>query len=214
MIAALIAKDLRAYKSSIFGNFLFGIVFVFLNVTLNAIGADEFVAYSAVFILTANIALLLGDKKGGVDLLTFSLPVTRTQIVKARYLAGFVICFIGVLVWIAAAALLVNLSENFDFAFRDIFSWKLGFSVLAFFLVQMSICFPAYFKLNMIGTMICFIVSTLIPLLLIITLGREVKDAAPGADAFIIYAAIFLLFAGFMTGSYFLSRAINRRREL
>jgi hypothetical protein len=88
------------------------------------------------------------DIKNNADLILNSLPVTRREIVRARYLSAFVFTAIGLLI-VGVAGLLLKISPLP--LFIDYLGWT---GIITSFLcstVYISICMPLSYKIKMEG---------------------------------------------------------------
>jgi len=105
MIFKLILKDIKVYKTTIFFRILFlwlsaGAIIIFKNFSLEA-----YIGQACITIVFAHSIFLFNEKKRSAEIITCSLPISRSTIVLARYLTSGVITLLGILLWIIIATI-------------------------------------------------------------------------------------------------------------
>ncbi|MBE6895228.1 MAG: ABC-2 transporter permease [Ruminococcaceae bacterium] len=94
----LIIKDLIALKSILKTIIIVVVLFTFIGITS---GNTFLVTYAAVYAAIMPLNLMAYDESCRFNRFAQILPVTNTQLVLARYAAGFVICLSAALVSVA-----------------------------------------------------------------------------------------------------------------
>lgn len=148
----LILKDFRA-------NWLFQLLSLFVTVVLCLItlaamqddgGQIIIVLYGAIIVGMCSLISLVfmrADEYFKVDELYASLPVTRSQIVKARYSTSFVqILLVLTCCFLSTKSELVHQGGLEDPALRIIYHPIFWFVLLVLVLMLISISYPFYFK--------------------------------------------------------------------
>jgi hypothetical protein len=93
------------------------------------------------------------------EAMTASLPVRRSDIVKARYLTSAVILSCGLLLWYLNGLVGSMLYTDAATDYGQITQMKVVFMSLLFILIEASIFLPASFKYGFMGSILTFITA-------------------------------------------------------
>ncbi len=156
MIYKLILKDIDAYKITIFVK----ILLLWLTCsTLTLLRFESFEVYTmhaAMTIIFAASVFSFMEKSHDTEILAGSLPVSRLEIVAARYLTSIIIMLSGIIIW-----LLLAFAGDFIYSESGTGFFYINMSnvlVLILFavLIHTSIFLPAVFQFSTIGLTIIF----------------------------------------------------------
>lgn len=158
MIFNLILKDLKAYRKIFVLNFMFfliaGNIFIFRYYPWHVYVMYGYLAFAFLSSLPC-----IYERNRNTDVLTCSLPVHRSNIVKARYITFSLITFSGLALlylngWMGS--LLYNDSVT---DFNQINKIKTLYMAVLFFIVHSSVFLPASFGLKYLGSILTFVVA-------------------------------------------------------
>ena len=157
MIGKLIWKDIKVIERIFFlrimpATMLAGALFVFRYFPWNAYMVHGFICISTALILHA-----MTEKSALNEGLTASLPVSRFDIVSARYLSTLFCILLGLALWYlnGKAASLVFPDAATDFS--KAFNLKGVFIAFVFFAAMTSLFLPASFAFGKTGLILTFI---------------------------------------------------------
>ncbi|MCK5402216.1 MAG: ABC-2 transporter permease [Flavobacteriaceae bacterium] len=170
MILKLILRDFSVYRTRIIGVslivLLMGMFMIFINTNLSRMftsGTTSFI------IVTIIVPFLLELKNKSVWIHTASLPVTRKNMVIARFLISLFIITINLLIWIIVYNVLLKiLHSDPKYALNSnmiIFVWMN-------LLMGLAIFYFAYFRFNFIVAIGFYLFSMIFPQLLQTILNR------------------------------------------
>lgn len=158
MITKLIIKDLKAHKKLILGGFLahllLGSVFTFQYYPWHV-----YAMYGYLGISFVSSFYLFKEKKLSTEVLTNSLPGSRSTIVIARYLTSIVMIVIGIILWTLNAYISEFIFPNSMTHFHHIVKLKVLFMALLFMSIQFSIFLPAVFSFRIFGVVSTFVIA-------------------------------------------------------
>ena len=159
MIAKLILKDIRGYwRFIVLSIFLPGIAWSLL-LFLPYYHWAGFVLFCSFAIFAAISYFSFSEKKQHIEVLTCSLPVTRTAIVLSRYLLALIITFVGIVLYYATAYIGDFIYPHSVTTFSQINHPKVLLMSLFFISIISSIFLPAIFSLKIIGMIFNFAIA-------------------------------------------------------
>ncbi len=159
MIFKLITKDLRVYQETTFLRILILCLFISTIFILRYYSWDAYMMHAAMTIVFAASAFTFREKSHNIELMTCSLPVTRTAIVIARYLTSIIITIAVVIIWLGFAYLGDLLLSNHVTHFNQIFNYKVLSIILFMITIHTIIFLPAVFCFRIAGTIFTFIIA-------------------------------------------------------
>jgi len=159
MILSLIFKDLKAYgRYMLFAIILpamfWNLVFIYPNFRWMA-----FIMYSNLAIAATVSYFVFSEKKQSLEVLVASLPVTRTQIVLARYLLVLVILFMGMILFYGNAYLCHLIHGESVVHFEKINHVKNALLSIFLIVVLIGLHYPATFRFGMIGMIFSLVIA-------------------------------------------------------
>ncbi len=157
------------------------------------------------------------EKKHSGEILTLSLPVTRNQIVTARYLASFIVFIIGFALWYLTAYINNLIYTDLTMTFEQITYIKVLFMALLLFTIQQSIFLPASFKLKSIALILVLIASFVLAIIPIPTIfasySRNYNPEFTSDDfGLIVVLSSFIVLL--VVSSYILSKKLYQKIDL
>jgi hypothetical protein len=158
MVLRLILKDLMAYRKTIIVYFLgviiLGNIFIFRYYPWHV-----YMMYGYLALAFISTYYSFSEKNRNTEVLTCSLPVTRSSIVKARYLVSAILTIGGLLLWIGNAYVAGLLHADARTVFDHVAHMKVLFMALFFISIYSSIFLPSVFSFRLMGTVITFIIA-------------------------------------------------------
>lgn len=159
MITKLILKDIRGYwRFVVLTIFLPGIAWSLL-LFLPYFQWSGYVLFCSMAIFAAISYFSFSEKKQHIEVLTCSLPVTRTAIVLSRYFLALIITFVGILLYYATAYIGDLIYPNSVTMFSQINHPKVLLLSLFFISIISSIFLPGIFSLKMTGMVFNFAIA-------------------------------------------------------
>ena len=216
MIFKLIVKDFKVYKKLIFGglfaHLLLGSMFTFRYYPWNIYTMYGYLAISFV-----SSFYLFKEKKLSTEILTSSLPGTRSTIVIARYLTSIIIILIGMILWTLNAYISEIVFPNAKTHFYHIAKWKVLLMALLFMSIQLSIFLPAVFSFRTFGMAATYTVALIAAILSIPLIFHPYKRSYNpyfeiGYLALVAFLVLFIILAPLISAT--LSVAIYQRKDL
>jgi hypothetical protein len=170
IILKLISRDFRVYRTRIIGvslmALIMGMFMIFINTNLSRMFASGVTSF---IILTVIVPFLPELKNKVVRNHTASLPVTRKDMVIARFLISLAIITINLVIYIIVYNLLLNiLNADPKYALSSdmiVFVWM-------DLLIGLSLFYFAYFRFSFMAAMGFYLFSMLFPLLFQTILNR------------------------------------------
>ena len=151
MLRNLILKDLKAYKKYLsLVIFLPGILWTSI-VFYNFLPWNNYMMFCNLVIFAAGTYYTFSEKKQNLQTLICSLPVSRRQIVFAKYLTTFVIIVIGIIIFIFTTYFNNQIHGYSAIDFQKLFHLKILYMSFFIFSIFFSIFLPATFYFRMIG---------------------------------------------------------------
>jgi hypothetical protein len=161
MITKLILKDIRGYwRFIVLSIFLPGIAWSIL-LFLPYYHWAGYVLFCSFAIFAAISYFSFSEKKQHIEILTCSLPVTRTAIVLSRYFLALLITFVGIILYYATAYVGDFIYPHSVTTFSQINHPKVLLMSLFFISIISSIFLPAIFSLKMTGMVFNFAIATI-----------------------------------------------------
>jgi ABC-type transport system involved in multi-copper enzyme maturation permease subunit len=159
MITKLILKDIRGYwRFMVFNIFLPGIAWSLL-LFLPYYHWSGYMGFCSMAIFAAISYFSFSEKKQHIEILTCSLPVTRTAIVLSRYLLALIITVVGIILYFGTAYVGDLIYPNSVTTFSQINNPKILLMSLFFISIISSIFLPAIFSLKMTGMIFTFAIA-------------------------------------------------------
>ncbi len=216
MIAQIVIKNFKVSGKRIFGIF-------FAYMLLAGIFHMKFYPWN-VFIMTGNFLFVFAasyfsfvDKRNSAEFLTLSLPITKEQIVTARFITSLIVFILGLTLWFLTAYTFDNIYEESSMSFDQIFYIKVVFIAVLFFTIQQTIFLPSSFGLSFIWMVVVFIISTVFAILPIPLLFKAYrKDFNPyfTLDDFGLVLILTIIMAFMIVISFSLSNTIYKKNDL
>ncbi|MFT5436272.1 MAG: hypothetical protein ACI840_000916 [Ulvibacter sp.] len=209
IILKLVSRDFRVYRIRILGvslmALIMGMVMIFINTNLSRMFTSGVTSF---IILTIIIPFLPELKNNAVRNHTASLPVTRKDMVIARFLISLSIITINLLIYIIVYNLLLNiLNADLKYALSMdmiVFVWMNLLIGLAFF-------YFAYFRFSFMVAMGFYLFTMIFPLLFQTILNRTngyvIEDFNQSQGLSIIALSLFFF-------SFFYSIVHFRKKDL
>ncbi len=161
MIAKLILKDIRGYwRFIVLTIFLPGIAWSLL-LFLPYFHWSGYVLFCSMAIFAAISYFSFSEKKQHIEILTCSLPVTRTAIVLSRYFLALIITFVGIILYYATAYVGDLIYPHSVTTFSQINHPKILLMSLFFISIISSIFLPAIFSLKITGMIFTFAIAAI-----------------------------------------------------
>jgi hypothetical protein len=158
-IAKLILKDIRGYWRFVVSTiFLPGIAWSLL-LFLPYYHWSGYVLFCSMAIFAAISYFSFSEKKQHIEILTCSLPVTRTAMVLSRYFLALIITFVGILLYYATAYIGDLIYPHSVTTFSQINHPKVLLMSLFFISIISSIFLPGIFSLKMTGMVFNFAIA-------------------------------------------------------
>jgi hypothetical protein len=172
MLLNLILKDLRIYKLTIFVKtlllwFTFSTIFFF-----RLLPFENYTMHACLTIMFAASFFSFSGKSRKTEMLTCSLPVTRTNVVAARYLTTLCITISGIIIWLCFAYTGDMIFADSLTSIGDIFRLKIILLILFFVALHASVFLPFLFKFDLFGSITAFIMAAIISLTLTVYLFK------------------------------------------
>lgn len=158
MILRLILKDLIAYRKTIILYFL-GVIIVGNIFIFQYYPWHVYMMYGYLALVFISTFYSFTEKNRSTEILTCSLPLTRSSIVKARYLVSAILTIGGLLIWIGNAYLASLLYADTRTSFDHVTKMKVLLMALFFISIYTSIFLPSIFSFRLMGTVITFIIA-------------------------------------------------------
>ena len=159
MIAKLILKDIKGYwRFIVFTIFLPGIAWSLL-LFLPYFHWSGYVLFCSMAIFAGISYFSFSEKKQHIEILTCSLPVTRTAIVLSRYLLALIITFVGIILYYATAYVGDFIYPHSVTTFSQINHPKVLLMSLFFISIISSIFLPGIFSLKITGMVFHFVIA-------------------------------------------------------
>lgn len=216
MIAQIVIKNFK-----VSGKRILGIYFAYM--LLAGIFHMKFYPWN-VFIMTGNFLFALAasyfafvDKRNSAEILTLSLPITKEQIVTARYITSVILFLMGLSLWFLTAYSFDNIYEESSMSFEQIFYIKVIFITVLFFTMQQTIFLPSAFGLSFIWMVVVFIISTVFAVLPIPLLFKAYRrDFNPyfTIDDFGLVLVLSIIMIFMIMISFSLSNKIYKKNDL
>ncbi len=216
MILKLIIKDIKAYKKLIFGGFfahlLMGSIFTFRYYPWHV-----YAMYGYLVISFISTFFLFIEKKRTTEILTNSLPGTRSTIVIARYLTSIVIVVFGFILWLLNAYISQFIYTDAMTHFHQIAKLKVLFMALLFVSIQMSIFLPAVFSFRIFGMVLTYAIALIMAVLPIPLLFSPYKSSynpyfETGDLALTSILTLFMILSPLISSTF--SVIIYKRKDL
>lgn len=161
MILKLILKDIRGYwRFVVLTIFLPGIAWSLL-LFLPYYHWSGYVLFCSFAIFAGISYFSFSEKKQHLEILTCSLPVTRTAIVLSRYLLALTITFVGIILYYATAYIADLIYTHSVTTFSQINHPKVLLMSLFFISIISSIFLPGIFSLKIIGMIFNFAIAAI-----------------------------------------------------
>lgn len=217
MILQLIIKDLRAYKQMIFIRILvlwlsFGALFF-----AHFYKWDVYMMHASMCIAFACTFFTFSEKYRNTEILTISLPVTKNQIVLAKYLTSLTIIVAGITIWYIIAFIASVLTGGTFIPFDQILKIKTLFIVLFFLCTHVTIFFPFYFSTRVIGLVlgfaIAFISAIALTAVIFLPYSRMYNHYFSNSDISFVVSLTALILIAFIV-SINLSVFVYRRHQI
>lgn len=158
MILRLILKDLIAYRKTIIlyflGVIIIGNIFIFRYYPWHV-----YMMYGCLALVSISTFYSFIEKNRSTEILTCSLPLTRSSIVKARYLVSAIMTIGGLLIWLGNAYLASLFYMDTRTIFDHVIKMKVLLMALFFISIYTSIILPSIFSFRLMGTVITFIIA-------------------------------------------------------
>ncbi len=159
MIVNLMMKDLKVYWKKIFLRLmvpymLLGMFFIFKYFPWNV--------YMMIGYLNISIGIMLyhfGEKANTVEILNCSLPVSRSDIVWARYLTSTVIVTVCLVLWYINGTIADQIIVEPMTDWSRATHLKVVFIALFYFSVLVSVFLPSGFNFRILGMILTFVVA-------------------------------------------------------
>jgi len=159
MITKLILKDIRGYwRFAVLSIFLPGIAWSLL-LFLPYYHWSGYVLFCSMAIFAGISYFSFSEKKQHIEILTCSLPVTRTAIVLSRYWLALIITFVGMMLYYATAYVGNFFYPHSATTFSQINHPKVLLMSLFLISIISSIFLPAIFSLKIIGMIFNFAIA-------------------------------------------------------
>jgi hypothetical protein len=159
IIANLILKDIRGYwRFVLLTIFLPGIAWSLL-LFFPYFRWSGYVGFCSMAIFAAISYFSFSEKKQHIEILTCSLPVTRTAIVLSRYLLALIITFIGIILYYGTAYVGDFIYPHSVTTFSQINNPKVLLMCLFFISIISAIFLPGIFCFKRTGMIFTFTIA-------------------------------------------------------
>ncbi len=230
-ILKLIRKDFRAHWAyqldSMLLLFALSTLFIYIMLQGNGKADPELVIYFLVMLLSTSIVSLLFmkmDELYKMDEIFVSLPVTRTEIVIAKYISSV----IQVLLALPVHFLGVQLGAYFNGSLGNpeleiIYNPLLWFAMGAILLFFKTYAYPLYFKFGLtIGAGIHTVIQFLLLVILILSfqlfnlqlLIEQIINWVSVKNGYLVFAVLLVAFISVMSLSVTLSSKIYKNKAI
>ena len=215
MILQFIIKDIKAYKKIILGglfaHLLMGSVFTFRYYPWHV-----YAMYGYLVISFVSTFFLFCEKKRSAEILTNSLPGTRSTIVIARYFTSTIIIILGLILWLLNAYISESIYTAALTQFNQIARPKVLFMALLFVSIHLSAFLPAVFGFRVLGMVSTYVIAIIAAILPIPLIFHPYKNYNPnfeaGDIALISILSLFIILAPSISAT--LSIIIYKRKNL
>jgi hypothetical protein len=209
IILKLISRDFRVYRTRIIGvslmALILGMFMIFINTNLSRMFSSGVTSF---IILTVIVPFLPELKNNTVRNYTASLPVTRKNMVIARFLISLAIITINLLIYIIVYNLLLNILNADP-------KYALSADMIVFammnLLISLALFYFAYFRFSFMVAMGFYLFTMMSPLLfqtiLKRTTGFVIEDFNQSLGLTIMALILFLF-------SFFYSIVHFRKKDL
>lgn len=217
MIFNLILKDIKAYKNTIFLKILLLWLFFSAVLFFKLYPWDVYMMHACMTFAFASSIFSFFEKNRNTEIMTCSLPVTRSAIVTARYFTSAIIAFAGIILWFLFAYFADFFYTNAIVNFRQIFNLKVLFIVLFFISIHSGIFLPAVFRFRLSGTIMTFIAALVTAIAVTVLIFHpDSSSFAPyfEADDFMLVTVLTLIIVVSLFISALLSALIYNKRDL
>ena len=162
MLFNLILKDLKAYKKYLsLAIFLPGILWTSI-VFYKYFPWNNYMMFCNLIIFAAGAYYTFSEKRQNLQTLICSLPVSRNQIVIAKYLTTIVIVVIGIIIFILTTYFNNQIHGYSAIDFQKVFHLKILFMSFFMFSIFFSIFLPATFYFSLIGMAFTLAIASII----------------------------------------------------
>ncbi|MBN2091821.1 ABC-2 transporter permease [candidate division KSB1 bacterium] len=176
MIMKLILKDIRGYwRFIVLTIFLPGIAWSLL-LFFPYYPAWGYVMFCSMAIFAAISYFSFSEKKQNLEILTCSLPVTRTAMVFSRYLLALIITFAGIILYYGAAYIGDLIYSHPVTNFSQINDPKVLLMSVFFIMIISSIFLPGIFCFKITGMIFNFIIAMIGAMNLTFKIFQPKKD--------------------------------------
>ena len=216
MILKFIIKDIKGYKKLIIGGYfapiVMGSIFTFRYYPWHV-----YTMYGYLVIAFISSFYLFSEKKRAAEILTITLPGTRSTIVITQYLTSIIIAIFGIILWLLNAYISEFIYTNAMSHFQQIAKLKVLFMALLFISIQLSIFLPAVFSFRIFGMISIFVIALIAAILSIPLIFLPYKRAYNpyfeiGDLALVAFLALFIIFAPLISAA--VSMTIYKTRDL
>jgi len=176
MILKFIIKDLKAYKKLVVGGFLahllMGSIFTFRYYPWHV-----YTMYGYLVIAFISSFYLFSEKKRAAEILTVTLPGSRSTVVMARYLTSIFIAALGFILWLVNAYISEFIYHDAMTHFYQIAKPKVLLMAMLFISIQLSLFLPAAFSFRIFGMVLTFVIALIAAILSIPLIFHPYKRA-------------------------------------
>ncbi len=170
MIWKLVQKDLLAYRRYIFFGILLPAIFWNIFFIYPYFRWSVFIIYSNLAIVAATTYFIFSEKKQSLETLVGSFPVTRTQIVYARYLLALTLTVSGILLYYLNGYVCDLIYSETVAHFDKISHLKNLFLSLFLLSIFISLHYPVTFRFGMTGMVFSLLIAVSVSIFLTIQL--------------------------------------------
>ena len=195
-----------------FAHLLMGSIFTFQYYPWHV-----YAMYGYLGISFVSIFYLFKEKKLSTEILTNSLPGSRSTIVIARYLTSIIIILIGMILWTLNAYIAEFIFTNSMTHFHQIVKLKVLLMALLFMSIQLSIFLPTVFSFRTYGMALTYTVALIAAILPIPLIFHPYKRSYNpyfeiGDVALVTFLTLFIIFAPLISAAF--SVIIYQRKDL
>jgi len=217
MIRNLIMKDVKAFGKSILKITVLSLIVNMLFSFFNEHSWFIYIVMAAGQISFIIGYYLMGEKMRRGEILICSLPVTRTTIIRGKYLAASLIAIGGMTLWFLYVCILNSIFTDTPGDFHLFTNPIVIFFILFYFSFFISVFFPIVTIFDKIWALtnlsIFFAAIFIVPFSLCYeTRGLLLSEFKPGNIFFISLLTIIMIILPWL--SIFLSSRLFKRREL
>jgi len=230
-IFKLIKKDFRAHWAYQLDGmvllFAISTLFIYIMLQENSKADPELIIYFMVMLLSTSIVSLLFitiDELYKIDEIFVSLPVTRTEIVIAKYSSSFIQVLLALPVHFLGVQLAIFFNGSLeDSGLEVIYNPILWLSMGGILLFFKSYAFPLYFKFGLaIGAAIHIGIQFLLLVILILSfqlfnlrfLIEKLIEWSDGQNEYLLFTAIAVAFISLMSFSIALSSKLYKNKSI